>query len=144
MAKKKFIIVTNILRYGITNEQCLRSLFLRKHLQGEIRCFGNSKSCGNLICRSVTTGNVLDEEGAMFRVSVAFPLAKMCQLIYYCVSAACSFVQKFCGFQFLVSLSNIKYNIPNKGDETRLRELSLFFLYLEASNPNRFYFFLFI
>ena len=107
------------------------------------RQFG-MKSCGNLICRSVTTGNVLDEEGAMFRVSVAFPLAKMCQLIYYCVSAACSFVQKFCGFQFLVSLSNIKYNIPNKGDETRLRELSLFFLYLEASNPNRFYFYLFI
>ena len=78
----------------------------------------------------------------MFRVSVAFPLAKMFQLIYYCVSA-CIFVQKFCGFQFLVSLFNIKYNIPNKGDETRLRELSLFLLYLEASNPNRFYFFLF-
>lgn len=77
----------------------------------------------------------------MFRVSVAFPLAKMCQLVYYCVSA-CSFVQKFCGFQSLVSLFNVKYNIPNKGDETRLRELSLFFLYLEASNPNRFYFFL--
>lgn len=125
MAKKKFKIVTSILRYGKTNEQRLRSLFLRKHLQGEIRCFGNSKSCGNLICRSVTTGNVLDEEGAMFRVSVAFPLAKMCQLIYYCVSA-CSFVQKFCGFQFLVSLFNIKYNIPN--NETRLRELSLFLL----------------
>ena len=85
------------------------------------------KSCGNLICRSVTTRNVLDEDGTMFRVSVAFPLAKMCQLIYYCVSA-CSFVQKFCGFQFLVSLFNIKYNIPNKGDETRLRELSLFLL----------------
>ena len=85
------------------------------------------KSCGNLICRSVTTGNVLDEDGTMFRVSVAFPLAKMCQLIYHCVSA-CSFVQKFCGFQFLVSLFNIKYNIPNKGDETRLRELSLFLL----------------
>ena len=85
------------------------------------------KSCGNMICRSVTTGNVLDEDGTMFRVSVAFPLAKMCQLIYYCVSA-CSFVQKFCGFQFLVSLFNLKYNIPNKGDETRLRKLSLFLL----------------
>ena len=91
------------------------------------RQFG-MKSCGNLICRSVTTGNVLDEDGTMFRVSVAFPLAKMCQLIYYCVSA-CSFVHKFCGFQFLVSLFNIKYNIPNKGDETRLRELSLFLYY---------------
>ena len=127
MAKKKFKIVTSILRYGITNEQRLRSLFLRKHLQGEIRVFRQfgMKSCGNLICRSVTTGNVLDEEGTMFRVSVAFPLAKMCQLIYYCVSA-CSFVQKFCGFQFLVSLFNIKYNIPN--NETRLRELSLFLL----------------
>ena len=102
------------------------------------RQFG-MKSCGNMICRSVTTGNVLDEEGAMFRVSVAFPLAKMCQLIYYCVSA-CSFVQKFCGFQFLVSLFNIKYNIPN--NETRL--VTVFIInYLKASNPNRFYFFLF-
>lgn len=42
------------------------------------------KSCGNLRAqiplrfrRWVTTGNVLDENGAMFRVSVAFPLAKM-------------------------------------------------------------------
>ena len=71
-----------------------------------------------MICRSVTTGNVLDEDGTMFRVSVAFPLAKMCQLIYYCVSA-CSFVQKFCGFQFLVSLFNIKYNI--QGHPTRIQ-----------------------
>lgn len=112
------------------------------------RQFG-MKSCGNLRAqiplrfrRWVTTGNLLDENGAMFRISVAFPLAKTCQFVYYCVSA-CSFVQKFCGFQFLVSLFNIKYNIPNKGDETRLRELLLFFLYLEARNPNLFYFFLF-
>ena len=43
LAKKKFKIVTNILRYGITTEQRLQSLFLRKRLQGEIRCFGNSE-----------------------------------------------------------------------------------------------------
>ena len=98
MAKKKFIIVTNILRYGITNEQCLRSLFLRKHLQGEIRCFGNSKSCGNLICRSVTTGNVLDEGGAMFRVSVAFPLAKCASLFTIVFLQHAVLYRNFVGF----------------------------------------------
>ena len=43
VAKKKFKIVPNILRYGITTEQRLRSLFLTKHLQDEIRCFRNSE-----------------------------------------------------------------------------------------------------
>ena len=53
--------------------------------------------CVSAIHRSVTTGNMLDENRTMFCVSVAFLLAKMCQLVYNCVSAN-SFERKFCGF----------------------------------------------
>lgn len=97
MAKKNFKIVSNVLRSWDKNWATPPSLFLRKHLQGEIRCFGifGMKSCGNLraqiprFCGWVTRGNVLDENGAMFRVSVTFPLAKMWQLVYYCVLCLC-------------------------------------------------------